>query len=89
MVIADKIGIFQNNWEPTFTQGLYIDLSLPYTYVWLLLHLRRELMDFIYLFLQLVSAILVAPLFDGISRKLLSQIPIAYWTKYFQTYYDI
>ena len=46
-------------------------------------------MDFIYLFLQLVSAILVAPLFDGISRKLRAKFQSRIGPSIFQTYYDI
>ena len=46
-------------------------------------------MDFIYLLLQLVSAIVVAPLFDGISRKLRAKFQSRIGPSIFQTYYDI
>lgn len=46
-------------------------------------------MDFFYLLLQLVSAILVAPLFDGISRKLRAKFQSRIGPSIFQTYYDI
>lgn len=46
-------------------------------------------MDFFYLLLQLVSAILVAPLFDGISRKLRAKFQSRMGPCIFQTYYDI
>jgi formate hydrogenlyase subunit 4 len=46
-------------------------------------------MDFFYLLLQLVSAILVAPLFDGISRKLRAKFQSRIGPSVFQTYYDI
>ncbi len=46
-------------------------------------------MDFLYLLLQLVSAILVAPLFDGISRKLRAKFQSRMGPSIFQTYYDI
>lgn len=46
-------------------------------------------MDFIYLLLQLVSAIIVAPLFDGISRKLRAKFQSRIGPSIFQTYYDI
>lgn len=46
-------------------------------------------MDFIYILLQLTSAILVAPLFDGISRKLRAKFQSRIGPSIFQTYYDI
>lgn len=46
-------------------------------------------MDFVYLLLQLVSAIAVAPLFDGISRKLRAKFQSRIGPSIFQTYYDI
>lgn len=46
-------------------------------------------MDFVYLLLQLVSAIVVAPLFDGISRKLRAKFQSRIGPSIFQTYYDI
>ena len=46
-------------------------------------------MDFIYLLLQLVSAIIVAPLFDGIARKLRAKFQSRIGPSIFQTYYDI
>jgi len=46
-------------------------------------------MDYLYLLLQLVSAILVAPLFDGISRKLRAKFQSRMGPSIFQTYYDI
>lgn len=46
-------------------------------------------MDFVYLLLQLVSAIVVAPLFDGISRKLRARFQSRIGPSIFQTYYDI
>jgi hydrogenase-4 component C len=46
-------------------------------------------MDFIYLLLQLVAAIAVAPLFDGISRKLRAKFQSRIGPSIFQTYYDI
>ncbi|WNY99435.1 Formate hydrogenlyase subunit 4 (FHL subunit 4) (Hydrogenase 3 component D) [Sulfurospirillum sp. 'SP'] len=46
-------------------------------------------MDFVYLLLQLVSAIAVAPLFDGISRKLRAKFQSRIGPNIFQTYYDI
>ncbi|WP_024955563.1 respiratory chain complex I subunit 1 family protein, partial [Sulfurospirillum arcachonense] len=46
-------------------------------------------MDFIYILLQLISAILVAPLFDGISRKLRAKFQSRIGPSIFQTYYDI
>ena len=46
-------------------------------------------MDFIYLLLQLVAAMAVAPLFDGISRKLRAKFQSRMGPSIFQTYYDI
>ena len=46
-------------------------------------------MEFFYLLLQLVSAILVAPLFDGISRKLRAKFQSRMGPPIYQTYYDI
>ncbi|AFL69238.1 respiratory chain complex I subunit 1 family protein [Sulfurospirillum barnesii] len=46
-------------------------------------------MDFFYLLLQLISAIMVAPLFDGISRKLRAKFQSRMGPSIFQTYYDI
>ncbi len=46
-------------------------------------------MDFIYLLIQLVSAILIAPLFDGISRKLRAKFQSRIGPSIFQTYYDL
>jgi formate hydrogenlyase subunit 4 len=46
-------------------------------------------MDFFYLLLQLISAIMVAPLFDGISRKLRARFQSRIGPSIFQTYYDI
>lgn len=46
-------------------------------------------MDFFYVLLQLVSAILIAPLFDGISRKLRAKFQSRVGPSIFQTYYDI
>ena len=46
-------------------------------------------MDFVYLLLQLVSAIVVAPLFDGISRKLRAKFQSRIGPSIFQTYFDI
>jgi len=46
-------------------------------------------MDFFYLLLQLISAILVAPLFDGISRKLRAKFQSRMGPSILQTYYDI
>lgn len=46
-------------------------------------------MDFFYLLLQLISAIVVAPLFDGISRKLRAKFQSRIGPSIFQTYYDI
>lgn len=46
-------------------------------------------MDFLYLLLQLVSAIVVAPLFDGISRKLRAKFQSRIGPSIFQTYRDL
>lgn len=46
-------------------------------------------MDFFYLLLQLISAILVAPLFDGISRKLRAKFQSRVGPSIFQTYRDL
>ncbi len=46
-------------------------------------------MDFFYLLLQLISAIVVAPLFDGISRKLRAKFQSRVGPSIFQTYRDI
>lgn len=46
-------------------------------------------MDFFYLLVQLVSAILVAPLFDGISRKLRAKFQSRVGPSIFQTYLDL
>lgn len=46
-------------------------------------------MDFFYLLLQLVSAMAVAPLFDGMSRKLRAKFQSRTGPSIFQTYYDI
>ncbi|MBP1679998.1 MAG: hyfC [Proteobacteria bacterium] len=46
-------------------------------------------MDFFYLLLQLVSAIVVAPLFDGISRKLRAKFQSRVGPSIFQTYRDL
>lgn len=46
-------------------------------------------MDYMYLLLQLVSAIAVAPLFDGISRKLRAKFQSRVGPSVLQTYYDI
>ncbi|MBE0495447.1 MAG: NADH-quinone oxidoreductase subunit H [Campylobacterales bacterium] len=46
-------------------------------------------MDYLYLLLQLVSAIALAPLFDGISRKLRAKFQSRIGPSIFQTYYDI
>ncbi len=46
-------------------------------------------MDFFYLLLQLISAIIVAPLFDGISRKLRAKFQSRMGPSIFQTYRDI
>jgi len=46
-------------------------------------------MSFLYLLLQLISAILVAPLFDGIARKLRAKYQSRIGPSIFQTYYDL
>lgn len=46
-------------------------------------------MDFFYLLIQLISAIVVAPLFDGISRKLRAKFQSRVGPSIFQTYRDI
>lgn len=46
-------------------------------------------MDFFYLLLQLISAIVVAPLFDGISRKLRARFQSRIGPSIFQTYRDL
>lgn len=46
-------------------------------------------MDFFYLLLQLISAILIAPLFDGISRKLRAKFQSRIGPSIFQTYLDL
>ena len=46
-------------------------------------------MDFFYISLQLISAIIVAPLFDGIARKLRAKFQSRIGPSIFQTYYDI
>ncbi len=46
-------------------------------------------MDFFYLLIQLVSAIVVAPLFDGISRKLRAKFQSRVGPSIFQTYLDL
>ena len=46
-------------------------------------------MDFLFVLLQLVSAIAVAPLFDGMSRKLRAKFQSRIGPSIFQTYYDI
>lgn len=46
-------------------------------------------MDFFYLLIQLLLAISVAPLFDGISRKLRAKFQSRIGPSIFQTYYDI
>ncbi|WP_033916785.1 respiratory chain complex I subunit 1 family protein [Campylobacter sputorum] len=46
-------------------------------------------MDFLLILLQLFSAFLVAPLFDGIARKLRAKFQSRIGPNIFQTYYDI
>jgi hydrogenase-4 component C len=46
-------------------------------------------MNFFYLLLQLISAILVAPLFDGMARKLRAKYQSRIGPSIFQTYYDL
>lgn len=46
-------------------------------------------MDFILIFLQLFVAILVAPFFDGIARKLRAKFQSRIGPNIFQTYYDV
>lgn len=46
-------------------------------------------MDFLLIFLQLFVAFLIAPLFDGIARKLRSKFQSRIGPGIFQTYYDI
>lgn len=46
-------------------------------------------MDFILIFLQLFVAILIAPFFDGIARKLRAKFQSRIGPNIFQTYYDV
>lgn len=46
-------------------------------------------MDFLYIFLQLIAAILIAPLFDGIARKLRAKFQSRMGPSIFQTYRDL